>query len=258
MNKNRIVVKLGSNVLTRPDGKLDTTRVSAIVDQIVWLRRKGWQVVLVTSGAVASGRGEVPTEHPQDSVGQRQLFSAIGQVKLVGLYYDLFREYGVSVGQVLTMKENFAPGRQYDTQRQCIEVMLAHGVLPIVNENDTVCVTELMFTDNDELSSLVARMADAATLIILSNIDGLYTGDPGDPASQLIRRVAPSDTVEQYIQASKSRAGRGGMQSKIAVARAMQAEGRRVVIANGRKDKIIEEIITRTSEEFTDFAGQTD
>ena len=156
--KKRIVVKIGSNVLTRKDGKLDVTRMSALVDQIAWLRKQGIEVIVVSSGAMASGRGELRIDHSLDSVEQRQLFSAVGQVKLVGLYYDLFREFGIHVGQVLTMKENFEPGEQYRNQRACMTVMLENNVLPIVNENDTVSVTELMFTDNDELSGLIAQM----------------------------------------------------------------------------------------------------
>ena len=164
--KRRIVIKIGSNVLTRKDGKLDVTRVSAIVDQVAWLRRHDIEVILVSSGAVACGRRELTVDHSLDSVEQRQLFSAVGQVKLVGLYYDLFREFGIHIGQVLTMKENFQPGEQYRNQQACMTVMLENDVLPIVNENDTVSVTELMFTDNDELSGLVARMMNCDHLII--------------------------------------------------------------------------------------------
>lgn len=177
--RQRIVVKVGSNVLTRVDGKLDVTRMSALVDQIAWLIRNDKEVILVSSGAVACGRRELKVDHSLDSVEQRQLFSALGQVKLIGLYYDLFREFHIHVGQVLTMKENFQPGEQYENQRACMTVMLENGVLPIVNENDTVSVTELMFTDNDELSGLIARMMHADMLILLSNIDGIYTGQPG-------------------------------------------------------------------------------
>ncbi len=111
--KHRIVVKVGSNALTRPDGRLDVTRMSALVDQIAWLRQRDIEVILVSSGAVACGRRELDIEHELDSVEQRQLFSAMGQAKLIGLYYDLFREYHIHVGQVLTMKENFEPGEQY-------------------------------------------------------------------------------------------------------------------------------------------------
>ena len=163
--KKRIVVKIGSNALTRPDGRLDVTRVSARVDQIAWLRQHEYEVILVSSGAVACGRRELDINHELDSVEQRQLFSAMGQAKLIGLYYDLFREYHIHVGQVLTMKENFEPGEQYRNQQACMQVMLENGVLPIVNENDTVSVTELMFTDNDELSGLIAQMMQADTLV---------------------------------------------------------------------------------------------
>ena len=196
----RIVIKVGSNVLTRSDGKLDVTRMSALVDQIAWLRKKDIEVILVSSGAMASGRGELKVDHSLDSVEQRQLFSAVGQVKLVGLYYDLFREFNIHVGQVLTMKENFEPGEQYRNQRACMTVMLENNVLPIVNENDTVSVTELMFTDNDELSGLIAQMMQADTLILLSNIDGIYTTHPDDPQAELIWEVAPGRYPCDYRQ----------------------------------------------------------
>jgi len=237
--QKRIVIKIGSNALTRPDGRLDVTRMSALVDQIAWLRQKGCEVILVSSGAVACGRRELKATHELDSVEQRQLFSALGQAKLIGLYYDLFREYHIHVGQVLTMKENFQPGEQYCNQQQCMRVMLENGVLPIVNENDTVSVTELMFTDNDELSGLIARMMQADTLVLLSNIDGIFTGHPDDPASQLIRQVAPGTDLSQYILTEKSSAGRGGMQSKYATASKMQEAGIRVIIANGKRENVL-------------------
>jgi len=235
----RIVIKVGSNALTRADGRLDVTRMSALVDQIAWLRQQGHEVILVSSGAVACGRRELKATHELDSVEQRQLFSALGQVKLVGLYYDLFREYHIHVGQVLTMKENFEPGEQYRNQQQCMRVMLENGVLPIVNENDTVSVTELMFTDNDELSGLIAQMMQADTLILLSNIDGIFTGNPADPQSQLIKTVAPGCDLSQYIQTEKSSAGRGGMQSKYATATKIQQVGIRVIIANGKRENVL-------------------
>ena len=187
----RIVVKVGSNVLTRDDGKLDVTRMSA-------------EVILVSSGAMACGRNEIDVEHKLDSVEQRQLFSALGQVKLVGLYYDLFREYGCHVGQVLTMKESFSTRGQYLNQRACMQVMLENGVIPIVNENDTVSVTELMFTDNDELSGLIASMLDCDTLVILSNVDGIYNGDPKEPGTRVIPMVNYDRDLGEYIINQKS------------------------------------------------------
>ena len=246
--QKRIVIKIGSNALTRPDGRLDVTRMSALVDQIAWLRQHEYEVILVSSGAVACGRRELKATHELDSVEQRQLFSALGQAKLIGLYYDLFREYHIHVGQVLTMKENFQPGEQYRNQRACMRVMLENGVLPIVNENDTVSVTELMFTDNDELSGLIAQMMEADTLVLLSNIDGIYTGHPDDPQSQLIKEVAPDTDLSQYIQTEKSAAGRGGMQSKYATATRVQQAGIRVIIANGKRENILIDLVERPAE----------
>ena len=243
MMKHRIVVKIGSNVLTRKDGKLDVTRMSALVDQVAWLRHEGYEVILVSSGAVACGRRELKVSHDLDSVEQRQLYSALGQVKLIGLYYDLFREFGIHVGQVLTMKENFEPGEQYQNQRACMTVMLENGVLPIVNENDTVSVTELMFTDNDELSGLIAQMMQAGTLVLLSNIDGIYDRHPDDPEALLIKEVAPGRDLSEYIQPEKSAFGRGGMHSKYTTASKAQQAGIRVIIANGERDNILVDLI---------------
>ena len=241
--KRRIVVKIGSNVLTRSDGKLDVTRMSALVDQVAWLRRQDFEVIIVSSGAVACGRRELTVDHSLDSVEQRQLFSAIGQVKLVGLYYDLFREYGIHVGQVLTMKENFEPGEQYQNQQACMAVMLENDVVPIVNENDTVSVTELMFTDNDELSGLIAQMMRADTLVLLSNIDGIYNAHPDDPNAELIREVAPGRDLSEYIQPEKSAFGRGGMHSKYTTAQKVQQAGIRVIIANGEREQVLVELV---------------
>jgi len=241
--KQRIVVKIGSNVLTRQDGKLDVTRMSALVDQVAWLRNEGYEVILVSSGAVACGRRELKVAHELDSVEQRQLYSALGQVKLVGLYYDLFREFHIHVGQVLTMKENFEPGEQYQNQRACMTVMLENGVLPIVNENDTVSVTELMFTDDDELSGLIAQMMQAETLVLLSNIDGIYDRHPDTPEAQLIREVAPGRDLSEYIQPEKSAFGRGGMHSKYTTASKAQQAGIRVIIANGERDNILIDLV---------------
>ena len=197
----------------------------------------------MSSGAVACGRRELKVSHDLDSVEQRQLYSALGQVKLIGLYYDLFREFGIHVGQVLTMKENFEPGEQYQNQRACMTVMLENGVLPIVNENDTVSVTELMFTDNDELSGLIAQMMQAGTLVLLSNIDGIYDRHPDDPEALLIKEVAPGRDLSEYIQPEKSAFGRGGMHSKYTTASKAQQAGIRVIIANGERDNILVDLI---------------
>lgn len=244
----RIVVKVGSNVLTRDDGKLDVTRMSAIVDQIVWLRNHDYEVILVSSGAMASGRDELKVDHKLDSVEQRQLFSALGQVKLIGLYYDLFREYNVHIGQVLTMKESFSTRGEYLNQRACMTVMLENGVIPIVNENDTVSVTELMFTDNDELAGLVASMMGANALVILSNVDGIYNGDPRDPQTRVIPMVNYDRDLGEYIQDSKSGFGRGGMITKTNIARKVAEEGIKVIIANGKTPNILIDLVIKSQE----------
>ena len=230
-------------MLTRRDGTLDFTRMSALVDQIAELRRAGMKVILISSGAVASGRSEMnmPAAEVDEmgSVEQRQVFSAVGQAKLIGRYVELFRDHHIHVGQVLTTKDNFLAHEPLQNQQQCMAAMLAHDVLPIVNENDTVCITELMFTDNDELSGLIARLMGCKKLIILSNIDGIYTGDPSDPKSELIRTIHPADDLSQYIRAEKSAFGRGGMHSKYTTACRVQAAGIPVIIANGKREDIL-------------------
>ena len=235
----RIAVKVGSNVLARRDGTLDVTRMSALVDQIAELDKSGVEIILISSGAVASGRSEIHPQKKLDSVDQRQLFSAVGQAKLINRYYELFREHGIPVGQVLTTKENFSTRRHYLNQKNCMTVMLENGVIPIVNENDTISVSELMFTDNDELSGLIASMMDAQALIILSNIDGIYNGSPADPESSVIREIEHGKDLSSYIQASKSSFGRGGMLTKTNIARKVADEGITVIIANGKRDNIL-------------------
>ena len=241
----RIVVKIGSNILTRSDGTLDVTRMSSLTDQISELYQRGIEVIIVSSGAVASGRSELHTERKLDSVDQRQLFSAVGQAKLINRYYELFRDHHIVVGQVLTMKENFATRRHYLNQKNCMEVMLRNGVIPIVNENDTISVTELMFTDNDELSGLIASMMNAQALFILSNIDGIYDGSPSDALSHVIRTITPDMDLSQYIQTGKSSFGRGGMLTKSNIAHQIAEEGIKVIIANGKRENILLELISR-------------
>lgn len=238
----RIAVKIGSNVLTRRDGTLDVTRMSAITDQVAELHKNGVEVILISSGAVASGRSEIKTPRKLDSVDQRQLFSAVGQAKLINRYYELFREHGIPVGQVLTTKENFASRRHYLNQRNCMRVMLDNDVIPIVNENDTISVTELMFTDNDELSGLIAAMMDVQALIILSNVDGIYDGPPTEESSSVIREIEQGKDLSNYIQTERSNFGRGGMITKTKIARKVADEGVAVIIANGKRENILTDL----------------
>lgn len=245
----RIAVKIGSNVLTRPDGALDVTRMSALVDQVAELHRKGIEIVLISSGAVASGRSEIKVGRKLDPVSARQLYSAVGQAKLINRYYELFREHGMRCGQVLTTKENFSSRTHYLNQKHCMEVMLANKVIPIVNENDTISVTELMFTDNDELSGLIATMMGMDALIILSNIDGIFNGDPNDPGCSVIREIGcGGEDLSDYVQTSRSSFGRGGMLTKCRIARKVADEGITVIIANGKRDNILPRLLSKKEE----------
>jgi len=244
----KIAVKIGSNVLTRPDGTLDITRMSGLVDQIAILHKKGVEIVLISSGAVASGRSVMGIHKKMDVVDQRQLFSAVGQAKLINHYYELFREHGITVGQVLTTKENFGSRRLYLNQRNCMQVMLENKVIPVVNENDTISVSELMFTDNDELSGLIASMMDMQALIILSDIDGIYNGSPADPESEVIRRVEKGQDISSFIQSSKSTFGRGGMLTKTTIARKIADEGIDVFISNGKRENILLHLLDKKDE----------
>lgn len=255
----KIALKIGSNVLTRADGKLDITRMSSLVDQIAFLHNNGIEIVLISSGAVASGRSVLSISKKMDVVDQRQLFSSIGQAKLINHYWDFFREHDIKVGQVLTMKENFSDRQRYLNQRNCMRVMLENKVIPIVNENDAVAISELMFTDNDELSGLIASMMDMQALIILSNIDGVFTASPNDPNAEVIKEIRKNDDISKYILSSKSTFGRGGMATKTNIARKIADEGIDVFIANGKRDNILINLLdSRKNEVSTHFIASSD
>lgn len=251
MNKicrfKRIAVKIGSNVLTRKDGSLDITRMSSLVDQIAELHKNGLEIILISSGAVASGRSEISVDNKLDDVSARQLFSAVGQAKLINRYYDFFKEHHIACGQVLTSKESLSTRRHYLNQKNCLEIMLENKVIPIMNENDTISVTELMFTDNDELSGLIAAMMDAEALIILSNIDGIYDASPDNPDAKVIREIDETKDITECIQTTKSTFGRGGMLTKYRIARKVAKEGIEVIIANGTVNNILSELLKENS-----------
>lgn len=246
---SRVVVKVGSNVLTGKDGTLDSSSLERIVAQLASLMKSGTEVILVSSGAVASGRGSLNPGRRLDPVSARQLYSSVGQVRLINSYYELFSRYGIVCGQVLTTKESLSTRDHYLNQRHCMSVMLDSGVIPVINENDTISVTELMFTDNDELSGLVVSMMDAQCLLILSNIDGIYDGDPGLPDSRVIPEIRTGTDLSSYICPGKSSFGRGGMLTKCRIAGKVADEGIEVIIANGRREGIIEDVL---SDRFSD------
>lgn len=250
----RVVIKIGSNVLAASDGSLDVQRISHIADQVAHLREKGVEVILISSGAVASGRALFPVENKIDTVSARQLWSAIGQVKLMNTYSELFGKHKMFCAQVLTTKENFSDRRHYLNMKNCIYTLLENDVIPIVNENDTISVSELMFTDNDELSGLISSMMNSEALIILSNVDGIFNGKPGDEGVSVIPEISvKGHSIEEHISSQKSGFGRGGMHTKYSVAKKIASEGIPVYIANGKKENIITDILEEKNVVFTLF-----
>lgn len=250
----RVAVKIGSNVLAGENGNLDLNRISHLVDQIVLLKKTGIEVILISSGAVASGRAMFPVENKIDTVSARQLWSAIGQVKMMNTYSELFEKHHLFCAQVLTTKENFSDRRHYLNMKNCISTMLENNVVPIMNENDTISVTELMFTDNDELSGLISSMMSCDALIILSNVDGIYNGNPNEPGTSVITDIKANDNFhEEFISTQKSDFGRGGMHTKYSIARKIALEGIPVFIANGQRENIIVDIVTNKNVVCTRF-----
>ena len=253
---NRITIKVGSNVITQSDGSLNQGRILRIVEDVAILYKQGIEVVLISSGAVAAGRGEVIPSKKTNIVAAKQIWAAIGQVKLMSSYQFLFGKYGIQAGQLLAAKESFRDRRHYLNMKNCISAMLENRVLPIVNENDTISINELMFTDNDELSGLISSMMDCQALIILSNVDGIYTGIPDAEGTRLIKRIdGESENPEKYISAAKSGFGRGGMFTKCSIARKLSAHGIDVFIANGTRDAIITDIVRGKDVPYTHFVA---
>ena len=255
---NRIAVKIGSNVITQADGSLNDRRILRIVEDVAILYKQGIEVVLISSGAVAAGRSEVSPSKKTDIVAAKQIWAAIGQVKLMSSYQFLFGKYGIQAGQLLATKESFRDRQHYLNMKNCISAMLENRVLPIVNENDTISINELMFTDNDELSGLISSMMDCKSLIILSNVDGVYNGIPGQKGTELITTIdKESEDLDKYISSVISGFGRGGMLTKCSIARKIASHGVDVFIANGTRDSIISDIIRRKNVPYTHFIASS-
>ncbi len=227
-------------MLAKPDGTLNVSRIAHLVDQLAFLHKNGVEVVLVSSGAVAAGKAVMQPHKKTDAVSQRQLWAALGQVKLISRYSDFFQEDGVVCAQVLTTKENFSSRGHYLNMKNCITTLLENKVVPIVNENDTISITELMFTDNDELSGLMASMVGSDALIILSNVDGVYNGHPAHSDSTLIEKIEVTQhEPEKAISSEQSNFGRGGMHTKFRIAKKVAGDGIAVHVANGTTDNIL-------------------
>jgi glutamate 5-kinase len=240
----KVVVKVGSNVLTKDDGLPNLDRIAHLVDQLVQLKKDGKEVILVSSGAVASGRSLIKISEKHNTVAARQLLASIGQIKLINNYLRLFENHGMLCSQVLVTKEDFRDRMHYLNIKNCLEILLQHQVIPIINENDVVSVTELMFTDNDELAGLIASMLNADVLIILSNVDGIFNGDPKSPASEVIPVINNGENnIGSFITNSKSGLGRGGMVTKLGMSQKIAKLGIPVIIANGTRRNILIDLL---------------
>ena len=248
-NYKRIIIKIGSNVLTDSNGLPDTNTLQSIVEQVSKIKESGVQIILVSSGAVAAGRSMFQIKNKAGAIAQKQLYSALGQVKLMELYKSHFQALGAYCAQVLVTKSDFRDRKHYLNMKNCLNVLLENDVVPIVNENDVISVTELMFTDNDELAGLVAAMLNADALFILSNVDGVFTGDPNSQNSKLIKEFKGSAReISQFVVTQKSEFGRGGMITKCRNALKVANLGIHVHIANGKKPFIIQELYSNDFE----------
>ena len=249
----RIIIKIGTKVLSREDGTLDIEFLSHMVEQIVKLRKTGAQVVLVTSGAVGAGKGLISLQDIKSEAVQKQIFAAVGQVKLMTTYAESFAKHKYHCAQVLATKEDFRDKEHYVNMQNCFEGLLLDNVIPIVNENDVVATTELLFTDNDELAGLVAKQLKADSLVILTNTEGIL-----DDTKKTVPEVNQSNIkiVEGYIKPDKSTAGRGGMTSKFNTAKELAEQGTIVYIVNGKRTNVLIELMDgiQTGTKFTPHA----
>lgn len=231
-----IVVKVGTNVLTQDGDKLDLNVIQDLAEQVSEMRKSGIDVILVSSGAVGAGKSMYKLRNQVSIETRRQVYSAIGQIKLMSLYAEFFKEHDVNVCQVLATKDDFTGTEHYRNMKNCFEGLIKEEIVPIVNENDVVSLSELMFTDNDELAGLTSRMLKADALVILTSVDGLYNGDPNKLGTELISTVCVGTTDLREVEYVKnSNVGRGGMKSKVDVAMACAEKGIHTYIANGKQ-----------------------
>jgi glutamate 5-kinase len=240
----KIVVKVGTNVMVNRDNRIMLPTLKKLVAQIATLYEQGIETILVSSGSVIAGK-EVMDNTIQDDTVRRQVYSAVGQPRMMRHYYSIFHEYGMRCGQVLATKRDFSPGKHRENMINCYNGLLSQGVVPIANEDDAVSLSMSMFSDNDELASLVAELIEVDMLILLTDTDGLFTGHPEDEDSRLISNVTTEQDVEKFIQKSdKGEAeGRGGMHSKLSVAKATASKNIPTFIANGMRDDVILDLV---------------
>lgn len=246
-DKKRIVFKIGSSSLTHPEtGKLNLTKMEILVREITDLCNQGKEIVVVSSGAIGVGSAALGLFGKPERVEQKQACAAIGQARLMMIYQKLFAEYNQMAGQILMTKNTMVNLLNRKNAQNTFEELLKLGVIPIVNENDTISTYEIKFGDNDTLSAIVAALIGADLLVLLSDIDGLFTDDPREnPQAKFIDLVENLD--DHYMQMAKestgSQVGTGGMATKLEAARISTGAGADMVIANGKDFRIIHKII---------------
>lgn len=243
----RLVVKIGSSTLAEASGLLNRAAIARLTDQVARLHAAGWDVVLVSSAAVAAGKSCLGDLRHRRDIPAKQMLAAIGQPRLMRAYDEAFARHGIIVAQALLTRHDLAERQGYLNARSTLLGLLHYRVIPIINENDVVATHELRFGDNDNLSAVVANLVDADLLLLLTDIDGLYTADPRvDPQARLIPEVTRIDaSIERLAGGVSPRAGNhgtGGMVTKLQAARTALRSGVTVVIANGGVERVIERV----------------
>ncbi|QDU25250.1 Glutamate 5-kinase [Anatilimnocola aggregata] len=240
-----IVVKVGTRVLTSPDGTLNHERIDRLSEELLALRQQGRRMVLVSSGAVGAGMSRLKLPGRPTDLAKLQAVAAVGQVPLIQAYDRTFSQHGSQAAQVLLTAEDVDDRVRYLNVRNTLLSILEFGAVPVINENDTVSVEELQttFGDNDRLAAMVTNLIRAPLLIILSDIEGLYNGDPSLAGSQLINTVPVIDqSVYAYVRDKKTGLSKGGMASKLEAARIVTTAGENVIIASGRRMDVLTQL----------------
>ncbi|MDY0094936.1 MAG: glutamate 5-kinase [Candidatus Vecturithrix sp.] len=242
----RIVIKLGTSVLTGGTPQLDRAHMVELVRQCAFLHKKGRDIIICTSGAVAAGRERLGFPELPNIVTTKQMLAAVGQSKLMFVWESLFDIYGIHVGQMLLTRADVEDRSRYLNARDTLQTLLEHQIIPIINENDAVATTEIKVGDNDNLSALVALLAEADVLLILTDLPGLFTADPRtNPEARLIPEVRViDDALYKIAGTSVSGLGVGGMSTKLQAADVARRAGIDVIIAAGRESNIITRLIS--------------
>ncbi len=237
----RLVIKVGSSLVTNEGRGLDTAAIAQWAGQIAGLRRDGRQVVLVSSGAIAEGMQRLGWSRRPNAINELQAAAAVGQMGLAQVYESCFRRHSLATAQVLLTHDDLADRKRYLNARSTLMTLLDLGVVPVINENDTVVTDEIKFGDNDTLGALVANLIDADALVILTDQAGLYTADPrDDPLATLVRQGRADDpSLDAMAGGAASHLSRGGMLTKIQAARRAAKSGAHTVIASGRETDVL-------------------